>query len=73
MFFLKECIVCDNLITRMGTKRFIRKWWNMGENILKLNGLSIEILERLSYESDLGISLKKNLHYFDKARLISVC
>ena len=42
----------------------------MGENILKLNGLSIEILERLSYESDLGISLKKNLHYFDKARLI---
>ena len=70
MFFLKECIVCDNLINRMGTKRFIRKWWNMGENILKLNGLSIEILERLSYESDLGISLKKNLHYFDKARLI---
>lgn len=35
----------------------------MGENILELNGLSIEILERLSYESDLGISLKKNLHY----------
>lgn len=70
MFFLKECIVCDNLINRMGTKRFIRKWWNMGENILKLNGLSIEILERLSYESDLGISLKKNLHYFDKVRLI---
>lgn len=70
MFFLKECTVCDNLITRMGTKRFIRKWWNMGENILKLNGLSIEILERLSYESDLGIPLKKNLHYFDKACLI---
>lgn len=42
----------------------------MGENILKLNGLSIEILEQLSYESDLGISLKKNLHYFDKGSLI---
>ena len=41
----------------------------MGENILKLNGLSIEILERLSYESNLGISLKKNLHYFDKSCL----
>lgn len=42
----------------------------MGEQILKLNGLSLEILEKLSYESQLGISLKKNLHYFDKEQLI---
>lgn len=42
----------------------------MNENILELNGLSVKILESLSYESDLGISLKKNLHYFEKASLI---
>ncbi len=42
----------------------------MGEQILKLNGLSTEILDKLSYESQLGISLKKNLHYFDKEQLI---
>lgn len=43
----------------------------MRENILELNGLSIEMLEQLSYESDLGISLKKNLHYFDKDCLLN--
>ena len=37
---------------------------------MELNGLSIEILEQLSYESKLGISLKKNLHYFAKGDLI---
>lgn len=42
----------------------------MNENILELNGLSVKILESLSYESDLGISLKKNLHYFENASLI---
>ena len=42
----------------------------MDNNILELNGLSIEILEQLSYESKLGISLKKNLHYFAKVDLI---
>ena len=42
----------------------------MDNNILELNGLSIEILEQLSYESKLGISLKKNLHYFAKGDLI---
>jgi putative GTP pyrophosphokinase len=35
-----------------------------------MNGLSIEILDALSYKSNLGISLKKNLHYFDKNLLI---
>ena len=39
------------------------------EEILLLNGLSIEILNALSYESKLGISLKRNLHYFDKKLL----
>ncbi len=38
----------------------------MYDNILELNGISVEILEQLSYESHLGISIKKNLHYFDK-------
>lgn len=40
-------------------------------NILQRDGLTIELLARLSYQSVLGISLKKNLHYFDKEALIS--
>ena len=40
------------------------------ENVLQLNGLSIKILERLSYRSQLGKSLKQNLHYFDKRALM---
>lgn len=43
----------------------------MNEQILKMNGLSLQILDSLSYESQLGLSLKKNLHYFDKNMLIS--
>ena len=35
-------------------------------NILQRDGLTIELLQRLSYKSALGISLKKNLHYFDR-------
>ena len=42
----------------------------MNEQLLKMNGLSVEILNALSFESHLGISLKKNLHYFDKDLLI---
>ncbi len=42
----------------------------MDEYLLKMNGLSREILETLSYESQLGIPLKRNLHYFDKQLLI---
>lgn len=42
----------------------------MDEQLLKMNGLSIEILDVLSYESQLGIPLKKNLHYFNKETLI---
>ena len=38
----------------------------MNEQLLKMNGLSIRILDELSFESHLEISLKKNLHYFDK-------
>ena len=38
----------------------------MNEQLLKMNGLSLKILEALSFESSLGIPLKKNLHYFDK-------
>ena len=38
-------------------------------NILQRDGITIETLQRLSYRSELGISLKKNLHYFDRNAL----
>ena len=41
----------------------------MLDTILKRDGLSIRLLEDLSYQSGLGIRLKKNLHYFDKTLL----
>lgn len=37
--------------------------------LLRRDGLTVEVLTRLSYESNLGISLKKNLHYFDSSDL----
>ena len=40
-------------------------------NILQRDGLTIELLARLSYQSCLGINLKKNLHYFDKDALLA--
>ena len=40
-------------------------------NILDLTGLSTEILSSLSYESKLNISLRRNLHYFDKDALLN--
>ena len=43
----------------------------MNEQLLKMNGLSMEILDALSYETRLEIPLKKNLHYFDKSSLIA--
>lgn len=43
----------------------------MNEYLLKMNGLSVDILQELSYESRLGIPLKKNLHYFDKDALLA--
>lgn len=43
----------------------------MKEQLLKMNGLSAEILDALSFESHLGIPLKKNLHYFGKNLLIA--
>ncbi len=36
------------------------------EDILKKDGLLLEKLKGLSYHSNLGIRLKKNLHYFEK-------
>lgn len=36
----------------------------MNDQLLKMNGLSLELLEKLSFESHLGIPLKQNLHYF---------
>ena len=35
-------------------------------NILYRDGLSVEILQSLSYESKIGLNLKKNLHYFNQ-------
>lgn len=40
------------------------------EAILKRDGLSLELLSSLSYKSDLGISLKKSLHYFKRDELL---
>ena len=37
--------------------------------ILKKDGLSLEILYKLSYQSKLGKNLKNNLHYFEKNSL----
>jgi putative GTP pyrophosphokinase len=39
-------------------------------DILKRDGLTIDMLSRLSYKSELGINLKKNLHYFDKEKIV---
>ena len=36
-----------------------------------MNGLSVEILDALSFESGLGINLKRNLNHFDKNTLIA--
>ena len=38
-------------------------------NILQRDGLTIELLSKLSYKSQLGINLKKDLHYFDENKL----
>lgn len=42
----------------------------MESNILIRDGLTIEMLRRLSYRSELGVNLKKNLHYFNRDELI---
>ncbi len=39
------------------------------DSMLRKDGLSVARLEALSYESHLGINLKKNLHYFDREKL----
>ena len=36
---------------------------------MERDGLTIDLLKKLSYKSELGINLKKNLHYFDKDSL----
>ncbi len=40
------------------------------DGMLRKDGLSVERLEALSYKSQLGINLKKNLHYFDREKLL---
>ena len=43
----------------------------MIENVLELNGLSIDVLEKLSFQSMMGKSLKKDLRYFDQEELFA--
>lgn len=38
--------------------------------VLERDGLSLDLLAMLSYRSELGISLKRNLHYFDKTKVM---
>lgn len=45
------------------------KCYVYSKSVLKKDGLSLEILYKLSYQSKLGINLKKNLHYFEKNSL----
>lgn len=40
-------------------------------NILQRDGLTIELLRKISFKSELGINLKKNLYYFDKEDLFT--
>ena len=40
-------------------------------NILQRDGLTIDLLAKLSFKSELGINLKKNLHYFNKEELFT--
>lgn len=40
-------------------------------NTLELNGLSHEVLSQLSYMPNLPLSLKRNLHFFDKEQILS--
>jgi putative GTP pyrophosphokinase len=42
----------------------------MIKDVLQLNGLSVPMLEQLSYRSRLGKSLKQNLHYFGREELL---
>lgn len=42
----------------------------MNETILELNGLSVEMLQTLSYRSALGISLKRTLRHFDRSLIL---
>lgn len=41
------------------------------DELLWRDGLTVALLTKLSYPSRLGISLKKNLHYFDREQLMT--
>lgn len=43
----------------------------MKDGILALNGLSTDVLIDLSFKSKLNISLKKDLHYFNRSELLN--
>ena len=58
---------CPALCSGLMKIKEAAKW--IKPDILQLHGLTLEKLEALSYRSQLGIRLKKNLHYFDKDAL----
>ena len=43
----------------------------MNEAVLEMNGLSVDLLSRLSFHSQLGLSLKRTLRHFDREALIT--
>lgn len=43
----------------------------MENTVLEVNGLSVDLLTRLSYPSHLGLSLKRTLRHFDKEALLA--
>ena len=43
----------------------------MSSMVLEMNGLSVDLLTRLSYRSRLGLSLKRTLRHFDKTALLT--
>lgn len=60
-------ILYADIMTGKYSKRFVRFAVWGGElmsDILQRDGLTVDILKKLSYKSRLGINLKKNLHYF---------
>lgn len=43
----------------------------MAEDVLELNGLSLELLTQFSYRFQLGLSLKRTLRHFAREALIA--
>lgn len=62
---------CLHLLRTLIVSLWIKRKGSLMYNILQRDGLTIELLGKLSYKSELVINLKKNLHYFDKEKLLA--